>query len=501
MTYSTCFKIAKDTPENPELPESRATKIIKKYEKLHPYNISQKSQIIVETFRETTKQKIGGKGKMMVVTDSRLAAVRYFHEIKRYIREQHYADMDILAAFSGTVQDGDEEYTEARLNVRKDGSHISESQTKEEFHDNFNVLVVAEKYQTGFDEPLLHTMIVDKKLKNVKAVQTLSRLNRTCPGKVDTFVLDFANKKEDILEAFQPFYQETSLEQEVNVDLIYQTEKELLDYAIYNENDIRAFTDIWNHPGKQHATAMGKMTSVLKPVADRYNLKNPEERYQFRRQVRKLLRWYSYITQVVRMFDTDMHKEYLFLSYLIGLLPEEKEEPIDLEGKLKLEYYKLQKTFEGAIKLEKVDGQYVPSKKQGAQGIRQKSTLDEILDKINEKYKGQFTDGDRVMLGALHDKLIADDKLASSARTSDPRIFTESIFPSAFGNAAMESYMEAQDSYGSLFEDKSKYDAVMSALAGVIYREMRSKKTVDYRKIERDEQVQMVAEEPVKYGE
>ena len=191
MTYSTCFKIAKDTPENPELPESRATKIIKKYEKLHPYNISQKSQIIVETFRETTKNKIDGKGKMMLVTDSRLAAVRYFHEIKRYIQERHYADMDILAAFSGSVQDGDEEYTESGLNVRKDGSHISEGQTKEEFHDNFNVLVVAEKYQTGFDEPLLHTMIVDKKLKNVKAVQTLSRLNRTCPGKVGYICVGF----------------------------------------------------------------------------------------------------------------------------------------------------------------------------------------------------------------------------------------------------------------------------------------------------------------------
>ena len=150
--------------------------------------------------------------------------------------------------------------------------------------------------------------------------------------------------------------------------------------------------------------------------------------------------------------------------------------------------------------MEKVDGQYVPSKKQGAQGIRQKSTLDEILDKINEKYKGQFTDGDRVMLGALHDKLIANDKLASSARTSDPRIFTESIFPSAFGNAAMESYMESQDSYGSLFEDKGKYDAVMSSLAGIIYREMRSKRTVNYRETNRDEKVKMVAEEPVKYG-
>jgi type I restriction enzyme R subunit len=155
-------------------------------------------------------------------------------------------------------------------------------------------------------------MIVDKKLKDVKAVQTLSRLNRTCPGKVDTFVLDFANKKEDILEAFQPFYQETSLDQEVNVDLIYQTDRELLDYAIYNENDVIAFIEVWNKPGRQDATAMGKMTSVLKPVVDRYNLKNPEERYQFRRQCRSLIRWYSYLTQVVRMFDKDMHKEYLF---------------------------------------------------------------------------------------------------------------------------------------------------------------------------------------------
>ena len=473
MTYSTCFKIAKNTEENPELPESRATKVIKKYEKLHPYNISQKSEIIVETFRDTTMKKIGGRGKMMVVTDSRLAAVRYFHEIKKYIAEHHYTDVDVLTAFSGSVQDGDEEYTESGLNVRKDGSHISETQTKSEFHENFNILIVAEKYQTGFDEPLLHTMIVDKKLKNVKAVQTLSRLNRTCAGKVDTFVLDFANKKEDILEAFQPFYQETSLEQEVNVDLIYQTERELLDYAIYTENDILAFIEVWNKPGKQDATAMGKMTSVLKPVADRYNLKNSEEKYQFRRLVRSLLKYYSYVTQVVRMFDKDMHKEYLFLSYLIGLIPADPVEPVDLDGKLKLEYYKLQKTFSGAIQLDNMDGQYVPAKQKAVQGKKEKSTLDEILEKINEKYKGEFTDADRVMLTALHDKLVKDDKLASSAKTSDPRIFVESIFPAAFGTAAMDSYMESQESYTALFEDKTKYDAIMNALAGVIYREMR----------------------------
>lgn len=473
MTYSTCFKIAKNTEENPELPESRATKVIKKYEKLHPYNISQKSEIIVETFRDTTMKKIGGRGKMMVVTDSRLAAVRYFHEIKKYIAEHRYNDVDVLTAFSGSVQDGAEEYTESGLNVRKDGSHISETQTKSEFHENFNILIVAEKYQTGFDEPLLHTMIVDKKLKKVKAVQTLSRLNRTCAGKVDTFILDFANKKEDILEAFQPFYQETSLEQEVNVDLIYQTERELLDYAIYTENDILAFIEVWNKPGKQDATAMGKMTSVLKPVADRYNLKNSEEKYQFRRLVRSLLKYYSYVTQVVRMFDKDMHKEYLFLSYLIGLIPADPVEPVDLDGKLKLEYYKLQKTFSGAIQLDNMDGQYVPAKQKAVQGKKEKSTLDEIIEKINEKYKGDFTDADRVMLSALHEKLRKDEKLANSAKTSDPRIFVESIFPAAFGTAAMDSYMESQESYTALFEDKTKYDAIMNALAGVIYREMR----------------------------
>ena len=473
MTYKTCYKIAKNTTANPDLPESRATKIIKQYQKLHPYNISSKAAIIVETFRDTTRHKIGGRGKMMVVTDSRLAAVRYFHAIKKYIEDNGYTDMDVLTAFSGTVVDDNEEYTESSLNVRRDGSHISENQTKAEFHDNFNILVVAEKYQTGFDEPLLHTIIVDKKLKGVKAVQTLSRLNRTCPGKVDTYILDFANTHEDILDAFQPFYQETSLEQEVNVDLIYQTEKELLGYAIYSTDDIEAFMKVWSAQGSQSAKDMGKMTSALKPVSDRYNMRDSEERYQFRRLVRSFLKWYGYITQVVRMFDREMHKEFLFLSYLIRLLPEDPADPVDLEGKLKLEYYKLQKTFEGTIQLENLDGEYVPAKQKGAAGQQKKSTLDEILERINEKYKGNFTDGDRVMIGALHDKLMKNKKLMGAAATSDPVIFTESIFPSAFGDAAMEGYTESQESYSALFADSAKYNAIMSVLAGMVYREMR----------------------------
>ena len=205
MTYDTCFKIAKTTEDNPDVPASRAAKVIRRYQELHPYNISQKSQIIVETFRETTRHKIGGRAKMMVVTSSRLAAVRYFHEVKRYIEEQKYNDVQILIAFPALFKMEIPNIRTPKLNVRVDGSHIAETQTKAEFHDNFNVLIVAEKYQTGFDEPLLHTMIVDKKLKGVKAVQTLSRLNRTCAGKNDTFILDFVNKKRTFWKRFSRF--------------------------------------------------------------------------------------------------------------------------------------------------------------------------------------------------------------------------------------------------------------------------------------------------------
>lgn len=476
MTYETCFKIAKTTEENPDVPSSRAAKVIRKYQELHPYNITQKAQIIVETFLETTSKKIDGKGKMMVITSSRLAAVRYYHEVKRYIQEKKYDNVDVLVAFSGAVQDGDDEYTEPKLNVRKDGTHILEAQTKAEFHDNFHILIVAEKYQTGFDEPLLHTMIVDKKLKSVKAVQTLSRLNRTCTGKYDTFVLDFVNTKEDILEAFQPFYQETYLQEEVNIDLIYQTQKELRGYAVYTDEDIEAFVKEYSRAGRQDQKAMGRMTGLLTPAANRYNKKTPDERYQFRRQLRSLIKWYSYISQIVRMFDKELHKEFLFCSYFINLLPVETVDMIDLEGKLKLEYYKLQKTFAGAIQLSEQKGVYEPAKKKGAMGFDEKEPLDEIIEKINEKFKGNFTEGDKVLLNALRDKLMKDKKLASMANSSDPQIFTESIFPKAFGDAAMESYTESQDTYTSLFEDQNKYNAIMSALAEVIYRELRKVK-------------------------
>ncbi len=471
MTYHTCFKIAKTIPDNPEVPASRAAKVIRRFEELHPYNISQKAQIIVETFLSTTSKAIGGKGKMMVVTSSRLAAVRYYHEVKRYIEEKGYTNVDVLVAFSGAIKDGGDEHTEGSLNVRKDDSHISEEQTKAEFHENFNVLIVAEKYQTGFDEPLLHTMIVDKKLRSVKCVQTLSRLNRICPGKNDTFILDFVNTADDIQEAFQPFYQETSLSQEVNVDLIYKLQKELQDYNLFSVNDIEAFCNIYYSGKKQDNTTMGRMTSALKPVQDRYNKLQSDDRYNFRRQIRSYIKWYGYISQVCRMFDAEMQKEYAFCSYLLNLLPKESVQMFDLEGALKLEFYKLEDTFKGAIALQDESVAYEPASGKGKAVPEQKEPLEEVIQKINELFAGDFTDADRVMLYALHDRLKDDAKLRKVARTSDPQVFAESIFPRTFDEVAQDSYVEQTEAFASMFRNKSKYNAIMSALASMLYRE------------------------------
>lgn len=473
-TYKTCYQIAKNVEGNPDVPQSKALKVIRKYEELHPYNIQQKSAIIVETFRNVTKKKIKGQGKMMVVTSSRLAAVRYYHEIKRYLEANGYDDVEILAAFSGVIKDPDDvegtEWTETKLNG------VSEAQTKQEFHDNGNILIVAEKYQTGFDEPLLHTMVVDKKLRGVKAVQTLSRLNRIHPDKEDTFIIDFINTKEDILKAFQPFYQETFLEQEINTDLIYKTQRLLRKFKVYDDEDIKKVNDIYFDEDKRKDNKIqSAITNALLPVQKQYNDLNQEARYQFRKLCRSFVKWYGYITQVIRMFDKDMHSEYIFCSYLAKVLPEDPTVPFDLGDKVKLEYYNLKKTFEGSIELDNVKGMYEPAKlKNPVKTNDVLSPLEQVIDKINEQYKGAFTEGDKVVITTLHQKLKDNKKLMNAAKTDGKQIFVKNIFPQVFDDIAQEAYIESTETYTKLFEDATKYRAVMSALAQVMFDEFRS---------------------------
>lgn len=483
-TYKMCYQIAKNTPDNPDVPTSKAVKTIRRYEELHPHNLQQKAAIIVETFREITKKKIGGQGKMMVVTASRLAAVRYYHEIQKYLKANGYDDVEIMIAFSGTIKDPDDptgiEYSESSMNIDKNGHRVRESQTKNVFHDEGDILIVAEKYQTGFDEPLLHTMIVDKELRDVKAVQTLSRVNRIYPGKEDTFILDFVNDINRIKEAFQPFYQETSLEEQINVDLIYTTQKILHHFEIYTQEDIDKAADIYfDHDGRNANATQGQISNALKNVADKYNEKlNPEERYQFRREVRAFVKWYNYISQITRMFDKDLHKEFIFCTYLSKLLPSDPVTPFDLDNRVKLEYYKLERTFEGSIELEKTSGSWAPTNPKNTGGNSERlSPLDEIIQKINEAFFGDFTDADRVIVDDLYKRMRKDKNVHKAAQTDDRQVYERSIFPGIFDATAQQSYMENTEAYTQLFLDADKYRSVCLALADKLYRELHKRKS------------------------
>lgn len=474
-TYKTCYKIAKSVPDNPDVPVSKAVRTIRRFEELHPHNLQQKAAIIVETFRDVTRSKIGGRGKMMVVTSSRLAAVRYFRNIEQYIKDNNYNDMEIFIAFSGSLKDPElagEEFSEEGMNRNKNGDRVKESQTKAVFHDEGSILIVAEKYQTGFDEPLLHTMIVDKELRDVKAVQTLSRLNRIFPGKQDTYILDFVNPVERIKEAFQPFYQETSLEQEININLIYQTQKILRDLKVYTNEDIENISKIYFDPdNRKEKTTQGKISNALKSVAERYNELNTEERYQFRRETRAFVRWYNYISQITRMFDRDLHKEYVLCSYLSKLLPADPKPEFDLDNRIKLEYYKLEKTYEGAIELEGSSEPLKPTNPKKAGSTNEKvSPLDEVIHELNDMYKGDFTEGDRVVIETLYQRMHKNPKNRKAAKSNDKTVYGN-IFSKIFEAEAMEAYTENTNAYNQLFSDKNKYRAIRQKLEDLFFNE------------------------------
>lgn len=481
VSYSEAVELARTVPDNPDVPSSPTLKLLRKYKELHPYALGQKAEIIVETFRNVTRTKIRGKGKMMVVTASRLATVRYYHEIKRYMQKKGYDDIEVLVAFSGAISDPADgpdgpEYTEPVINVGHDGQRVAESQTKAEFHNYGDVLVVAEKYQTGFDEPLLHTLVVDKKLKDVKAVQTLCRVNRIHPDKEDTYILDFVNKPEDIQKAFERFYTETSLSEQINTDLLYQVQTDIRGYGLYDESDIEAAAEIvfTDGKGKSQSNVQGKLAAVLKPAVARYNELNDDERYQVRRKVRSFCKWYTYITQIVRMFDRDLHKEYVYLSYLRHLLKVEKIPVEAVDDKVEMRFYKLKQEFEGSISLEPGGGVLDPG---GAAKTvtpdKKRDPLQVLVDKFNEQWAGNFTVGDRVVIDTLWKRIAENPQVADTIRRDGRQVFESSLLPKVFDEEARRAYVENTDSFTSLFEDSEKYRAMMSAIGQLLVEKFK----------------------------
>ena len=472
MTYKMYYKIAKTIPDNPELDTTAGIKAIRNYETLHPHNISQKTAIMLEHFRNITRYKIGGKAKAMIVTPSRLHAVRYVLEFKKQIAEKGYTDLDVLVAFSGEIEDKGETYTEEKINKTKDGKTIKENALPATFHtEDFGMLIVAEKYQTGFDEPLLHTMFVDKKLSGVKAVQTLSRLNRICRGKQDTFVLDFVNSAEDIQKAFEPYYEETVLEMETDPNVLYDLKNTLDEYRVYQQIEINSFADVWYSAENQEYADLGKLKSKIQPALDRFDALEPEKKDMFKSTLSRFNRVYSFITQVCRLFDKDIHKFSIYAKFLSIMLPKGGSEKVYIDDKVLLEYYKLEKDFDGSIQLEPTSEGFTPITGEAGRREKQKDPLTIIIDKINEKYGTSFTEMDKVLLQIENDYAV-QDKWKSYAQNNDFKTFML-LFAKDFPEMAAARYEQNEDFFVKMFSDPVMMQQVMESIGNVVYERLK----------------------------
>ncbi len=481
--YSVTYEITKKIPEDPEYEEKPATRAVKAFHDNHQHVINQKVEIIVEKFREVTRNAMEGHAKAMVVTSSRAHALRYFMQIKKYCEEKGYTDVQPMVAFSGKVKYNDVEYTETKLNSTED-FHISEERLPLYFaSDMYNMLVVADKYQTGFDEPLLHTMFVDKKLKNVKAVQTLSRLNRAHPLKENTFVLDFVNQPEEIQKAFEPFYTSTELIRPVDVNGVYNFRNDIALFNLWSINDEERVYKILSEEENKDKR-LGLLSNVLKPIVERFKELEEESRFKVRSLVKNFIRFYAYLAQVERTYDKSLYKAYRFCEVLYKVLPKEGHEQVDLNQKLKLVNSKITEEQTVSIKLNKDKGGIKgENTKAGEKPEETRDLLSNIIEKVNMMFKGQFSKEDAVIMEAIYDKMSQPKmikKLQKQAKNNDQRQFAESIFPEIFEAAAQDCYADSNDAYSRLFQNKELYQTMMSVMADTLYAKFRADEELQF---------------------
>ena len=472
-TIGTSYKIAKTISDNPEFVEPPATKAVKAFHDNHESVIEQMVALMVEKMREVTLNKIDGRAKAMVVSPSRAHAVRFFLAMKEYCAKQGYTNINPMVAFSGTVSYDGKEYTESQLNSTEE-LKISESALPMYFaSEMFNVLIVADKYQTGFDEPLLHTMFVAKSLKGVKAVQTLSRLNRSCRGKIDTYVFDFSNSEDSIKASFQPFYEDTWLGEDIDVNIVYKYLNEIKEYHLWSNDLEQKVFDIYSTTQE-----MGKLSALYLPVLEEYESLDIEDKFKVRSLLRNFNRFYSYMAQIVRTFDVELYKTYLFTEILYKLIPKTPHETVDLTGKLGLEHHKFIVGIPGSIVLAPTAEDKTLENETGGAAKPQeekRDLLSNIIDKINIMYQGNFTEADRVIVESIYDAIQKEGKkLSKQAKNSDVNMFSQNIFPKVFERIAQDCYVQQMDSFAKLFEEPSFYKRVMEEMARAMYFNLKN---------------------------
>src|SRR5699024_2372642 len=425
----------------------------------------------VEHFRNVARHKINGRAKSMVVTSSRLHAVRYKLAFDKYLKAKRYTDLQTLVAFSGTVEDSGEQYTEAGMN------EISENELPDKFHsDDYQVLIVAEKYQTGFDEPLLHTMYVDKPLDGIKAVQTLSRLNRTCRGKDDTFVLDFVNDPETIQAAFQTYYEVTGLGEATEPNLLYDLQSELDAMQVYTDEEVETVANLeYSEQSAKNARFQGRLNAALDPGVERYKQElDDEAQEQFKSAAVKFVRTYAFILQIGPFSDLDLHKRFIYLSSLLKKLPKKPVDPVYISDEVALEYYRNEKAFEGTIPLDSTGGEHLyPTQHGGASRVEEeKERLSSIIDRINDRFGTDFTEDDKMSRDQIIEDMKADEKLVLKAQNNTKENFKLSVRDS-FTDFVLSRMTSNESFFMRIFEDSDFKEYLMEDVIDEVYRDLR----------------------------
>ncbi len=417
-TYKTYYKLIKSIEGDPEFDKKKARLALARFMSLHPHNISQKVEVIVEHFLAHTRHKLEGKAKGMVVTRSRLHAVRYKQEIDKYLKKHNHNDIGTLVAFSNTVYHNDGSFTEVGMNAG-----IKEKELPEKFGtDDFSFLIVANKYQTGFDQPLLHSMYVDRSLGGIQAIQTLSRLNRKTSGKHDTFVLDFVNEPEEIQAAFEPYYEKTIVGERSEYGQLYELQNKLKGFDVYFEEEVTEFCRFF-FAAKKHLPSKDSahLNSIIDKAVSRFVELDDTAKEDFRSTLVSFTNLYSFLAQIIPFSDTDLEKLYTYLKFLHKKLPlRDNSQSLNLDDDVELKYYRLQKISEGSIPL--ATGEVIPVYGSidagGGQKELEMEELSTIIDHLNERFKTDFTKADELFFNSVREDAVNNEKVRNAAEVN-----------------------------------------------------------------------------------
>jgi type I restriction enzyme R subunit len=473
-TYKAFYRLVKAVEDDPKVNKKQATSQLARFMSLHPHNIAQKTQVMVEHFRAKVRHKLGGRAKAMVVTGSRLHAVRYKQAFDKYIAEQGY-DIGVLVAFSGIVKDPD--FEEVELTEVGMNKGIKEKELPEKLDsDQFQVLLVANKYQTGFDQPLLHTMYVDKRLSGVQAVQTLSRLNRMAPGKEDTFVLDFVNDAEEIRRSFQPYYEQTVVAESADPHQLYELQHRLEALQVFWTTEVGTFCNYFYAPkAKQTVNDQAEMYRSLGPAVDRFKGLDEEKQEEFRNALAGYVRLYSFLSQVMPFTDEDLERLYTFSRFLELKLPkDDKKAPLDLDGDVALKYYRLDKINEGQIVLLLADHVALRAPTDvGTHKVKDDAVaLSEIIEVLNERFGTEFTKADQLLFDQFIEEAKQDKEVVERALANPLDNFELAMKPKVEG-LMIDRMDQNQEIVNRYLNDPAFQGAAFKAIVKQIYDQIR----------------------------